>query len=54
MSEFKYMFSISVVMVVLVCYTIAYFYTNEFNYLIVAFCALIYGEIIDIKHKIFK
>lgn len=51
MSEFKYIISMLCVMVMIVCFTILFICTVEFEYLILAFCALIYGEIIDLKHK---
>lgn len=51
MSEFKYMISMLCAMVMIAWFTIAFICTVEFNYLILAFCALIYGEIINLKYK---
>lgn len=51
MSELRYLISIYVAMVLIAWFAIAFICTVEFDYLILAFCALIYGEIIDLKYK---
>lgn len=51
MSEFKYVISMLCTMVMIVCFTIIFICTVEFDYLILAFCALIYGEIIYLEYK---
>lgn len=51
MSEFRYMISILFAMVMIAWFAIAFICTADFTYVILAFCALIYGEIIDLKYK---
>lgn len=51
MSELRYLLTMICILLIIPCMIIAYFYTFDTDYLILAFCGFMYGDIIDIRYK---